>query len=109
MYFVIGIVLILIVVLLSKKENFDLGVGKSFGFFHRPEQCTPENNCFKGSYLRSQAYQNVCSPDYGGLSRTKVQLQDGCLRTLGNYPKPNVSVKCFLDRRLNRYCFWNRN
>jgi hypothetical protein len=79
-------------------------------FFYNTEsfsmECLPENNCFKGAYLRSQAYQNVCPPDYGNLDRTKVQLQDGCLRTLGNYPAPKYRFDCYIDDRLHRHCRW---
>jgi len=79
-------------------------------FFYNTEsfsmECLPENNCFKGAYLRSQAYQNVCPPDYGNLDRTKVQLQDGCLRTLGNYPPPKYRFDCYIDDRLHRHCRW---
>jgi hypothetical protein len=108
-----SIVLLMVILLLiiftpveKKKESFNLGVGKSFGYYRQPEDCSAGNNCFKGSYLRSQAYQNVCPPDYGQLTRTKVQLQDGCLRTLGNNPQPKFTIDCHIDNNLERHCNW---
>jgi len=65
------------------KENFigdGPGVGKSFGNYYIPKTgCT---NCFPGSYLRSELYQNVC--DNGtNLRRDKISTNfDGCLRKL---------------------------
>lgn len=41
-----------------------------------------ENFSYKAPYFRSQLYQNVCEPDYGGLLRVKRTLRDNCLRTL---------------------------
>ena len=41
-----------------------------------------ENFSSKAPYFRSQLYQNVCEPKYGGLLRVKRSLQDNCLRTL---------------------------
>lgn len=41
-----------------------------------------EKFAFKAPYFRSQVYQNVCEPKYGGLLRVKRTLQDDCLRTL---------------------------
>ena len=65
-----------------QKENFSdgPGVGKSFGAFHTPQtQCV---NCFPGSYLRSEIYQNVCD-NCGNLRRNKISPHfDGCLRKL---------------------------
>ena len=41
-----------------------------------------ENFSYKAPYFRSQLYQNVCEPEYGGLLRVKRTLRDNCLRTL---------------------------
>ena len=30
-----------------------------YGLSCEIEKCTPENNCFPGSYMRSQVYQNM--------------------------------------------------
>ena len=67
----------------TQKENFvsdGPGVGKSFGAYHTPQtQC---DNCFPGSYLRSEIYQNVCD-NCGKLRRNKISSHfDGCLRKL---------------------------
>ena len=46
-------------------------------------KCTPENNCFPGSYMRSQVYQNMCEPtDTVHLLKDKRHLRDNCLRSL---------------------------
>jgi hypothetical protein len=107
---VIPCLAILIVLLLILKsnvfENFNLGIGYGFRDYIPPQDCTPKNNCFKGAYLRSQAYQNVCSPKYGRLNREKIQLQDDCLRTLGGYPKTKYMFECNVDEHLNRKCRW---
>ena len=35
--------------------------------------CRPENNCFLGSYARTQIYQNVCQPI--GFIKTKNTIR----------------------------------
>lgn len=61
-----------------------------------------ENFAFNAPYFRSQAYQNVCEPDYGGLLRVKRTLQDDCLRTLEGplYPK----IQCYYDEFMRKNC-----
>ena len=54
-----------------------------------------ENFAFKAPYFRSQVYQNVCEPDYGGLLRVKRTLRDDCLRTLED-PK----FQCYYEKKL---------
>ena len=49
-----------------------------------PNNCTPENNCFPGTYARTQIYQNVCQPQ-SGLYRQKIPLNDNCQRTFLDY------------------------
>jgi len=102
------LIFIFCAILFYNKEHFHLGIGKGFGLYIPPNECLPENNCHKGSYFRTQSYQNVCPPDYGGLNRTKVQLQDGCLRNLGTYPEPKYKFNCYVDDRLHRHCSWYR-
>ena len=104
------LVLILLVVLicLGKKEKFSYGYGKSFGRYHHPQECRPENNCFPGTDLRSQQYHNVCPPKYGRLNREKIHLQDDCQRSLGNFPPPEYQFQCTVDDRLLRRCKWKR-
>ena len=98
--------------------------------------CTPQNNCYPGSYITTQKYSNMCQPIYG-LNRQKIQLRDNCLKNLGkpskelyiaqNLKKPqknliqvnkssgnklshqNVKSRnfyCFIDKHLGRHCFW---
>ena len=61
-----------------------------------------ENFAFNAPYFRSQVYQNVCEPDYGGLLRVKRTLQDDCLRTLEGplYPK----IQCYYDEFMRKNC-----
>jgi len=105
---IILIILLALVVIVKSNilETFNLGIGYGFREYIPPGECTPENNCFKGAYLRSQAYQNVCPPKLGALNREKVNLQDDCLRTLGGYPKTKYMFECNVDRHLNRHCKW---
>jgi hypothetical protein len=114
-YALILLIILFIILVFNKynHENFNFSYretsGKVFGEFINPQHCTPQNNCFKGAYLRSQTYQNVCPPKYGKLNREKIQLQDDCDRTLGNYPKQKYSFNCYVDNHLNRHCSWKEN
>ena len=103
------LLIIVLVLFINVYEKFGLGIGIGFQEYIPPQECTPENDCYKGAQFRTQSYQNVCPPDYGGLNRTKVQLQDGCLRNLGRYPAPKYKLNCHLDERLNRQCHWYQN
>lgn len=70
--------------------------------------CTPENNCFPGSYLRSQVYQNMCEPtDTPHLLRNKVQVRDNCLRSLGN-PLNTQNLECKVNVQDQRKCSWQK-
>jgi len=102
-------ILILILICIHNRENFNYGYGKSFGQFYHPRVCLPSQNCFQGTYLRSQQYHNVCPPKYGRLNREKIQLQDDCQRRLGNYPPSKYEFKCHLDNHLRRRCYWKQN
>ncbi len=82
------IVLILIALLFKlylnskSKENFSLGYGKGFYQYIKPDSnCDVNNDCYPGSYFRSQLYENMCEPHYG-LLKTKRNINDNCLRTL---------------------------
>lgn len=79
----IYIILICVFVFLmcSSYEYFGPGVGKSFGGYYSPENCEAKNNCFRGSYFRSQIYQDVCQPLYG-LNRSKKLLRSKCSKQL---------------------------
>ena len=78
----IFLVLFLVFVIFKNQENFDLGIGKSFGPYIPPQECTPENNCFRGSYSKSSIYQNMCQPIFTFLNRVKIPLRLDCLKIL---------------------------
>ena len=91
----------------KKVENFYPGVfGFQMGIPLDPNNCRPENDCFKGNYLRSQIYQNVCQPNYG-LLRQKIPLDDNCQRSLGGkMSAPRKYYVCEVDKHLQRKCRW---
>ena len=62
-----------------KVETFLPGV---FGFGPRIPGCTPENDCYPGSYATTQKYHNMCQPSFG-LNRQKIGLHDHCTHDLG--------------------------
>ena len=108
------VLLIILLTLISKKnplENFTPGI---FGtdiytlprLYLNQTKCTPENNCFPGSYARTQIYQNVCEPNHG-LLRQKIPLDDTCQRTLSDYmATPQHYYVCDVDNHLQRKCRW---
>ena len=68
--------------------------------------CTPENNCFPGSYARTQIYQNVCQPKYG-LLRQKIPLSDDCQRTFNDHMSTEkYHYVCSVNKHLQRKCKW---
>ena len=72
----------------------------------RSTACTPENNCFPGSTLRTQVYTNMCEPtDTQHLLRDKIKLQDNCLRSHGN-PLNTQNLECKVNIRGQRKCEW---
>ena len=105
----IVIVFLALLIIKDNYETFNLGYGTGFGMYYPPQKCDPKSNCFKGAYLRSQQYHNVCPPKYGLLNREKILLQDDCSRTLGDYPKSKYKFKCQLDKHLRRHCKWVSN
>lgn len=52
-------------------------------------ECTPGNNCFPGTYARTQIYQNMCQPATG-LLRQPIALVDNCKKSLSPYFNPNI-------------------
>jgi hypothetical protein len=69
-------------------------------------ECRPENNCFPGSYARTEIYQNVCQPRHG-LLRQKKPLVDDCQRTFSGFMEtPQNYYVCDLDDHLQRRCRW---
>ena len=77
----------------------DLGIPLNF------HNCTPENDCFPGSTLRTQIYQNVCQPR-SGLLRQPIPLADRCQRGLGKMTAPRSYFVCDVDNHLQRKCKW---
>lgn len=55
----------------------------------RYPECTPANNCFPGTYARTQIYHNVCQPS-AGLLRQPIPLFGNCQRSLSPYYNPHV-------------------
>lgn len=119
---VLVLILVILIVLLgicivffNKKSKENMKSGKAV--FDNPDynltcerdtECTPENNCFKGSYLRSQVYQNMCSPEGStGLLRDKKKLRDNCLRSLGN-PLNTQNLVCKVNIHDQRKCNWKK-
>ena len=67
--------------LIKSKENFNLGLGKSFGWYHKPQNCRIENDCIKGSYYRNYEFNNVCEPCHGLLRQPK-SINSSCVKKL---------------------------
>tara|TARA_B000000437_G_scaffold20531_1_gene14677 strand:+ start:137 stop:622 length:486 start_codon:yes stop_codon:yes gene_type:complete len=133
-YIFLFIILIILFIILKKKvevENFLPGV---FGFAPRIPGCTPENDCYPGSYAATQKYHNMCQPSFG-LNRQKIGLQDHCTHDLGKMsgelyltqnnlipkipsrPPPRSMIPfraspdqntlvCTVDEHLQRRCKW---
>ena len=100
----------------NKQENFinQRVVGSSFAqYYHpnpnpnphqgscsnmtapNPNSCTPENNCFPGSTLRTEVYQNLCNDPSSGINKLPIQLNDTCLRTNNPNMSPDLlNMKC---------------
>ncbi len=105
-FLVMCLVILCMVIKPSRIENFLPGV---FGFAPRVGGCTPENNCFRGSYLRSQIYTNVCQIEgennmMNKLTRLPKLTKDRCYRTLANDDK----FKCSVNKHGQRNCFWEK-
>lgn len=114
------VVLILMLVLivsnlfLLKKEKFSSALineekNESENNTYMDKRCTPENNCFRGSYLRSQIYTNVCqiegeNNNMSKLTRLPKLTKDRCYRTLADDDK----FKCSVNKHGQRNCFWEK-
>jgi len=73
--------LILLIYLKNNNKEFYVGIfGTDVNTL--PKNCQAKNNCFPGSYFRSQLYNNMCQPECGKLNRLPIQLNDNCLKTL---------------------------
>ena len=89
------------------KEHFLPGVfGFQLGIPLQHKNCLAKNDCFPGSPLRSQIYQNVCQPKQG-LYRQPIPLTDNCQRTLGGQMStPRKYYVCDVNEHLQRTCKW---
>ena len=96
-----------------KKEKFSISVNNKENNLENKlenmyKECTPENNCFKGSYLRSQIYTNVCQIEGENkdtkLTRLAKLNNDRCYRTLGQDDK----FKCSVNIHGQRNCYWKK-
>ena len=104
--FILFSILIYLIAVKKPMETFMPGI---FGTDPRTlpfTECRPENNCFPGTYARTQIYQNVCQPDFG-LLRQKIPTNDNCQRTLLDYMNtPKNYYVCEVDNHLQRKCQW---
>jgi len=118
--FIITLIVILVYLLNNQKalelfmnkirnniEHFQPGVfGFQLGIPLNPYNCRPEDDCYKGSPMRSQIYQNVCEPNYG-LLKQKIPLNDNCQRTIGGkMSAPRNYYVCKVNKHLQRKCGW---
>ena len=108
--FLLVLTYILFYFLIVKKplalERFRANVFGNIDPLILPGSCTPENNCFPGSYARTQIYQNVCQPNYG-LLRQKIPLEDNCQRNFGDkMASPKYHFVCDVNKHLQRNCKW---
>tara|TARA_B100000123_G_scaffold98473_1_gene71914 strand:- start:157 stop:519 length:363 start_codon:yes stop_codon:yes gene_type:complete len=106
------ILLYILFYLVSNKNPLELFLPSIFGTDTLTLQpkiyplCTPNNNCFPGSYARTQIYQNVCQPEYG-LLKQKIPLSDNCQRTFNDYMSTDTHhYICTLNNHLQRQCQW---
>ena len=69
---------------LNEGFNIQTGVPRGFSNVLSPyPRCLNSNNCFPGYYLRSELYNNMCSPPrFGELTKYPISLQNCCLRKL---------------------------
>lgn len=76
------LIIILLIPIIKNREHFNLGYGTSFSEYIPPQGCHPKNNCFKGSYVKYQIYQNMCQPLHTLLNRIKIPLKLDCIKKL---------------------------
>ena len=81
--FVIVVLLIYLIFTRDSTETIYIHKPNAFGEYVSPDRCVPENNCFPGTYNRTEVYNNICSPEEPHkLNRLPVALQDKCTRKL---------------------------
>ena len=54
---IIIIIVVLIGLLILRKEHFD-GVGKGFSVYYRPQECCKSKDCYPGMYLGNDFWEN---------------------------------------------------
>jgi hypothetical protein len=70
-------------------DKFD-GVGKSFGKYYKPNpDCLKKKNCYKGSYIGIDHYDDTCMPN-------------------NLFKHPKYMFLCDVNKHLQRKCFWKR-
>ena len=121
-YCFLVVILTLLFLILKKNINIETFLPGVFGFGPRISGCTPENDCYPGSYATTQKYHNMCQPSFG-LNRQKMsgelyQTQNNLIPS-----KPPVKPKtrsmipfraspdqntlvCTVDEHLQRRCKW---
>lgn len=133
-YFFLALILFILFIILKKKIDIETFIPGVFGFAPRIPGCTPENDCYPGSYAATQKYHNMCQPSFG-LNRQKIGLHDHCTHNLGKMsgelyltqnnlipkipsrPTPRSMIPfraspdqntlvCTVDEHLQRRCKW---
>ena len=96
---------------LTQQTSVQMGIPHS--------QCTPENDCYPGNYLRTENYQNLCAPKYGELNRFKTLMktlplkyekiipEDKYLLQSNNPPKVKIFFKENINNLKQITCFSN--
>ena len=94
-------ILIIIFIYICNNNIWELFRPLYFGFdpsrVSIDKKCVPENDCFPGSYLRTEIYHNMCEPNYG-LMKQKIKLQDTCQKSLSG------KLMCLVNKDLSRKC-----
>ena len=81
--FIIIFLLSIKIFYVKEKFNVQSGVARGYSQVFSPfPRCLNSENCFAGSYFRSEVYNNICQPRCGELNREKRHLRDTCLRSL---------------------------
>lgn len=91
MIFIIVLVIVLVsIYYIYSIESFRSGIPSGYGYVYSPHPpCLNKNNCHKGYYFRSQAYNN--SPQFG------------LFNTMTKFRKPLNYFKCNTYNPLNYF------
>jgi hypothetical protein len=83
---ILQIIIVFILIYLvtqGSRETIYIHKPNAFSKYIPPDKCVPEDNCFPGTYNRTEVYNNICSPDEPHkLNRLPVELRDKCARKL---------------------------